>query len=663
MKKIFLGLGILVLISLSPSQISAEEQFINNFELTFMIYNNSDFIKFTNYIKSALIPLGIDVNIVVKDFWAFAATVKHVVNTEPWDIALIVWQDFSSMSPIHEHFHSGFGINSSTFRLGSPEWQEWQLQDTGVNQTEVDELIDDYQFAPDVQTSIERADEFSEIYMSKLLYQFPLLKIQSYWYARNGLDGFDPNLGLIPSLALGAHWEDNPEYRENDNSTLLMNLGEIRDGFAHGFRGVEGRLVIVDEDLSVHPDIAIQWEKSDWLVNNTVIKGGKHKFWLRDDAYWANTEGLVVDNKTGPFRITPGDFAFGLHIRNIQSRVACDGRDKYITEICSPQYAGIEINETENTLTLYNSRPSFIDIDTYARQLYPLPEFYLNKTLSYLFDPSLTGTADQLYQFGIPILYTSEFIEFFGDMQSTSGPYHFTSNALIQNSQGLYNLKLRDDYWYPNEWDSPNQDFIVHEPGPEDAKYNTYNASSNASFRKPTQFAIKNLIVPLATHPLFEEIDFGGKIFDLTIVNKFRGDPNFELIPYRSDISARNLAFNLQNEHLKKFNVRKAIASIIDKQALARTANFDYITQDSPFWPNDILYYNDNYKIEYSYSTARDLMRSEGYTAAEQNIFPIDQLTSPSINIIVDAPINLGFVMMALIITAFNKKRKSYVQK
>ncbi|MHA2251808.1 MAG: ABC transporter substrate-binding protein, partial [Candidatus Kariarchaeaceae archaeon] len=204
-----------------------------------------------------------------------------------------------------------------------------------------------------------------------------------------------------------------------------------------------------------------------------------------------------------------------------------------------------------------------------------------------------------------------------------SGPYY------LKEFRGGDYYELREDYWYPNEWDSPNQDFILHRQGIEEAKYNAFNATDNNPKQKPTEYYINHLNYTWDWSLYnMDSLDSGN--IDLIpswqlnpdeMSNLF-SNPNIATTNKLARNSGHYLMFNFKNnEDIRKLNVRKAIAHAINKQELVTALGNLAHPEDSIVWTNQIQFYKDDWAIDYDYAKARDFMWDMGYDAAETNEF------------------------------------------
>lgn len=98
------------------------------------------------------------------------------------------------------------------YQLNNPDWQEFMEADIGVSTAEVDALLEDIDFELDALTRREKLKEFTELFMTDLLYDLPLTTVtgrSAAWNGYNMPDGsvYDVDEGLIGSRALGAAWD------------------------------------------------------------------------------------------------------------------------------------------------------------------------------------------------------------------------------------------------------------------------------------------------------------------------------------------------------------------------------------------------------------------------------------------------------------------------
>ena len=186
MKNKSLAIGIVLVFILSINgqvqTVSGQSQFIEtNFELWYYTEAGSRTTEsYALYIKQALAPLGIDVKIVAKPFGQFVGDLLHYTTGHPFDLTHIRFVGGGPTPGFMWQYHStrtSFG--QSMYQLHYPELQEWFAEDSGVTIEEVDTLLEDIEFELNLNIRKELVTEFNELYMTKLLYDLPVIA-QSY---------------------------------------------------------------------------------------------------------------------------------------------------------------------------------------------------------------------------------------------------------------------------------------------------------------------------------------------------------------------------------------------------------------------------------------------------------------------------------------------------
>lgn len=326
----------------------------------------------------------------------------------------------------------------------------------------------------------------------------------------------------------------------------------------------------------------------------------------------------------------------------------------------------VEFNYTANTMTVYNPQPLATDIyDMNAWFLYP--EAYLNNTILHYeeTDGSYTeATVTELVAMGKNPKFTDELAGYYFDEWITTEPYNVIEQVW---DEGYVLLKLRDLYHFPSELDSPDQDFIIHEPGPETPYYFAYNVAVESPAQKPTTIPVDTIMLYFddLIHQRFLDgnmdiASFNPDNGNMDMLEKLKEDSNINIKPLYDLFSGQLLSFDLSNEHLAKYNVRKAIASAIDKDVLVQLQNGEVERWDNPVWLYYQDLYNPNIRIDYDYAVARDLMREEGYWAAEtpdfstKEVIILDLTTVPEDTILPLVPVFVGLGLVSW----FRKQKK-----
>jgi ABC-type transport system substrate-binding protein len=130
---------------------SGQQTVKTNFELLLMT-NAGNRIResYAFFVKQAVAPLGIDVEILAKPFGQFVGDLLHISTGQPFDLAIIGFSGGGPTPGFKWKFHSvetSFGIDM--YQLNNPAWKIQQQNDIGVSTDTVDKLVDDIEFELD----------------------------------------------------------------------------------------------------------------------------------------------------------------------------------------------------------------------------------------------------------------------------------------------------------------------------------------------------------------------------------------------------------------------------------------------------------------------------------------------------------------------------------
>jgi hypothetical protein len=581
-------------------------------------------------------------------------------------IGLFPANDYPAFNYLLEESGVGFQINNA-----------WELANTpsDITLNDFEKEVKDLQLTTNLQDYRIKLDSLAEIWMEELLYYIPLLSTDLSYFSSPNLSKSNYQNGLLRSIFTGLKWDTQPSVGDPTTLNIAREMFTMLNEMTTPDYST---LVMFDENLQPHPDLAIQWENNDWVKNEThTFKNGIHKFVIRDDAYWYQPFPSRYFNFTAQtHKISAKDFAFAFDLNKpfwvadppIFYPLSTDitQRENYAL------FHSYSLNETENSISYFTEYPSVMDLSLLSRAS-PIPEFYFNRTI--VFNDILNGTPAELMEIGAHPFFSDTFNEFWrlsplyqglswSGTGISSGPY-----AITNDRDPVF--KLRDDYWYPNEWDSPGGDFIVHEPGSEldKVKYNVFNDTENTQ-QKPTKyfFDILNYNTPWFGFNLSSIETREADIFpliasdDLNSYDDLLNSPSVDQQFIRQKNSGETLWFDFENnEDIRKYNVRRAIAYAINKPAVIESLGGYATSIDSPIFLGHQQFYKPDWRIEYDYREARDLMRNEGYEALEDPFVNPKGAQAPTTTIFVpndDLSISLFMSIFGLLVYRLISRRK-----
>ncbi|MCE7733858.1 MAG: hypothetical protein GPJ54_03200 [Candidatus Heimdallarchaeota archaeon] len=704
-----------------------------NFELSFFLPSGSRRDEsYGLYIKQALAPLGIEVKIFAKPWGQFVGDLLRGVSTgKTFDMATVGFSG-GGLTPDVAWLYSSEGYwGGNIMQLADPSFQAFQLQDTGLNQTkDIDPLIKaiDYELNPIAR--YELMEEFNDMYFTKLLWNMPLVAESHKFAMWKGFGGpineaWDTGEGVIRSSFLGAGWNDadTPSQRVSNSSTIKwatndqskFNLDpfQVQD-YAQGTQtdwSYVGGLLSFDKIFTPHPNVAWNWFSGDFgdtwddddNASTTEVPLTQYTYLLRDDVYWHETldfEGNVVAAE----RVDGLDYNLTLTMYDMSRQtnvLDVNGIDKWKV------LADWNISTTifpNDTISIWvpNSLRTLNDVFKFGN-LNPLPAHLLGGDLTYLNSsidyedynmsspliPGMSFNPWDTYQW-------NSFESFEGN--TAIGPYQMVDYEFNE----YHSFAARSDYWYPNEWDvasfhTPNAgdpELVALENNfgvdlgqwggsntfPQDPYYHAW-AEIAGNKEKPSNQNIEYIEYVVIDDHNKELIKFEAGDLDIfqstqlgaSTVASHNSNPDLVIKQSNPNESARLLIFNLLHDQLRKLNVRLAIAHVLDRDKLVNIHDGFGI----PWWSvanpskisNNIDWDTIQHPLEYDYAKARDLMRLEGYNAADTNDF-IPTADIPDINDIVDVSttledmqgfennlqfkdyfgIGIGFVLIAIIV-------------
>ena len=584
------------------------------------------------YLATVLPYLGINVELRFLPFSQFVGDLLFV-SPKPYGIGIVGFVGGSVIAPdFYDLYHSQGFFGDLLYQLASDEWQSWLPNDPGsggITQREVDNLIGNMTNSFDLLGERKQLTlQFQQMFMEQLLYDYPLLApigIFSIWH---GLENFDPEEGTFGSAYLGAYWgNETPSDRQNNASTIAVRLASITGNFdplqvadSETKQLLEGLfpqlLMFSKRDYSPHPFLAKQFNWTTWynapnpdpMVGGTIdIPYGRMDFWINDDWFWRYPNGTVF----GP--VTVDDVKFSFDLRTVPHTLI-NGKSAY-------QYIDhVETNATEGRVSVFVSLPRVDDIITFG-DMDIVPYGLLGGDLHFANGTTINALNDTIYN-----PFETEEWNAFENNPVQSGPYYIDFSDVNQYKLGEYIYKWANpDFTFPNEWDSPN--FDLRSPEAEDAYFFAWADDPNtAEHEKPTKMTINQFYYPIvwdfnAELSLFEagEVDLTSPTaFGANELQAQINDPRFDVHIVSTTATADLLIFNLLDPNLKKYNVRRAIAHMVDKESLNYIIMNLQDPQDSPvkpFFKNN--YYSDQWKIPFDYEAAKSFMRQEGYAVPD----------------------------------------------
>lgn len=663
-KVIPLILIILFIPMLIPSASATQEY---NFSITFELSADSarSFV-FANYLKEALKPLGIEVKIKYLPWMTFVGDLLRSTSAGTyWDLTEVGFSGGNSYPEYAWLYDSESFWGGITYQLGDPEFQAYQLADVGLNQTtDINTLIWDIELELNITKRYVLQDQFIEMYMTKLLYDIPTIIALSATSMPTGYGGPNNELwevkeGIIESRALGAKWDPlyTPALRSSNSSTIRLSIGDQMKFNLDPFQVLDraqgtqtdwsnqGELLGFDKELTPHPNTAWNFFSGDfgdtWDDDDNPLTPEigvtQYTFLLRDDVYWHETKdiyGIPVPAQ----RVDGLDYNLTLTLYDMSRQTNffdVNGIDAW--EVLADWEISTTVFQDDTiTLRVPNHLRSVGDLINFG-SLRPLPAHLLGGDLTYYNYTSTLNEVSPLVP-GMPFSPwdTNEWDSFESFEGNTAiGPYQMVGYEF----NVYHSFAARPDYWYPNEWDvneiysvnSADIDLIALESAygvdfslfggsnnfAQDAYYWTYDEITYHA--KPTSQNIDYIEYLVIDDPEAVRIKFlAGDIDVLTksaysVPNQIliENDPNFITKQMKTNAGPRLFIFNLLHEHLRKFNVRNAIAHALDMNVIIDFYHGNAVKANSPDFGHQRT--NEAWGIPYDLNIARSLMMLEGY--------------------------------------------------
>ncbi len=603
------------------------------------------------YIKEALKPLGINVELHPIPWGSFVGKLLHYNEYDDFDLATV---RFSGEKPVPDfmwQYHStqtSFG--QSLYQLHYPEFQDWQLEDVGVATADVDQLLEDIEFEQNLNIRKSLIDQFNELFMTKLLYDYPMYSSTaktSMWKGYGGENNelWNPDLGALESRMLGATWTSyTPSERISSSTHMRLSLdspasAEMFDpnqsfdsATSDLTRYIHDGLLYMDENYQTHPGIAWNWYFRDSGVtydhdNNVVtpeIDTIELVYLLRDDAMWTETTD-VSGNAVPTEAVDAQDFVLAMDMyKHPLSLIS--GKEYYDPVV--DYFASTSITNNDTFTIRINAEEFAVDSYYTYGAISPVPAHILGGELYYNFNTAKVSDFAS---------WNPQQAEEWTHWASPEGHSLVGAYDIVDLNIGeYYSYAARNDYYYPNEDDvdtfyDPVALFAIETDTGLDLSIfaphmNTIHPSplywAWDSPAKPSSQGIETfeyvviddinavlLVFDSGNVDLFESSGLGAQQ-----VKEHEENPNLVV---KTSLQARgpeSLFFNLLNPDLKKFNVRLAIAHALDKQLMTEISDGLAVPHDSVVWMNSGFYYDDSFGIDYDLDYAKSLMELEGYT-------------------------------------------------
>ncbi len=625
-----------------------------NFEVWLYVQAGSRNLEsYALYTKQALVPLGIEVKIFAKTNGQFVGDLLHTSTGHPFDI---IFSSFSDNSPVPS-FITQYHSDPSTFgdkiyQLNTPEFQEWQVNDTMITTKYVDALLEEIEFEMDLENRKDLITEFNDLFFTNLLYDIPIVSktpLTSMWKGFGGEynELWDPNEGVVRSRMLGANWtEFTSAERESDNNTISLRINTpVEENMFDPYQSFDEStgliteimhdgLLYFDKNYDAHPGIAWNWyfNKTDILYDHDnftdtpEIAIYEYVWFLGNQSYWSATTD-IIGNPIEREIVDGNDFVMALDmLRHPMTNTNSIGGLNAIVNY----FSNTTLNPNDTfTIRIRGDRLSPNDYYNFG-SIKPIPHHILGGDLL-INETSMAKVTDFVNwnpQLSEEWMHWSSYVG-----HSLVGPYEL----LEYDNEYSYIYEARADYYYPNEMDSnlyyENTEFLSLENkygwnftifGPhinnmtaEPHYWNWGNPKPSSQGIETIQYSIINdinaalLSFEAGNIDFFESSDLGAQI-----VENHQNNPKFVIKDHISETGPELLVFNLLHDDLKKFNVRLAIAHVLDKDEFVNIHDGFAKPHHSIVWPRDDWWYVPHY-IEYDYDKSRDLMRSEGYHALQ----------------------------------------------
>jgi len=481
-------------------------QIETNFDLLLMT-NAGNRIResYAFFIKQAVAPLGINVQILAKPFGQFVGDLLHLSTGQPFDLAIIGFSGGGPTPSFMWKFHStDTSFGQLMYQLNNPTWQAWQQQDTGVTTSQVDKLLESIDFELNPIVRQQRVTEFAKLYMDKLLYDLPLTTVTSrvaVWAGYGGANDslWNPDEGLWASSWLGAKWDTNPQDRidsKANSSTLQFRIADPGNpGNFDPYQSFDTsttaqttystmNLLTFDGSYKPHPGVAYQWFTQNVTYNifnngstpQVFVPSGKQTWILNTNMQFPATtdyQGNVIP----AHNVTANDIALAYQMfKNPNTNL--NGKELFNPVV---KWKVSTTVKTDDTFSIYLNQ-SLTTPDDYFTfgAMTPIPSYILGGTL-HVDDPNQSGLQPN------GTTYTVADSQGFNPQNSIEwqhwasqagntliGPMSLAKFDLKQNK--FFSFKARSDFTFPNEWDM--QDMYAANPTPYDTLLTNLKSNS-----------------------------------------------------------------------------------------------------------------------------------------------------------------------------------------
>ncbi len=640
--------------------VSGQDQFIEtNFDVWFYTQAGSRTTEsYALYIKQALAPLGINVKIVAKPWGQFVGDLLHYTTGHPFDMCQIRFSGGAPTPSFMALYHStqtSFGADM--YQLNDPDWQEWMAVDSGVTTEEVDALLESIQFELNLVTRKALVTEFNELFMTKLLYDIPVvatIALNAMWKGYGGADNdlWDPQEGIMGSRKLGATWTDaTAADRTSNNTHMRLDIGspsgaemfdphQSFDSETSLITGMmQNDLLDFDKDNLAHPGIAWNFYfnesfgdtyDTDNNATTPALETYTYSWFFGQDAMWAAT--------------TDAD-------GNPVAAHAVDAEDMVLTyDYMKHPLTVINGKENLDPVLDYYSESTVFTNDTFTIKVdaaQVTPDGYLSfgawfpPTPAHIVGGDLTwvnDTVTNVAKVSDNAAWNPQLSDEWVHWASPEGHSLAGAYDLVEMKLGeFYAYEARDDYWFPNEdmvseyydatafadleaeygWSfdvfAPHENAVTP-----DNYYWTFAGFDDTQGVETFEYVVIDDINAILLQFEAGNLDaFGSTALGAQTVQSHQSNPNYVVKEVTDPSRGPELiVFNLLNEHLKKIDVRDAIAHVIDKNELVKIHDGfgkPHHSVVKPFATGWIV----PHEILYDYNRSRDLMRSQGYKALE----------------------------------------------
>jgi hypothetical protein len=643
-------MGVFVLSALGNSAMysnTTAQAIVTNFDLVVETnVGNRRRESFALYLRQALTPLGIDVEVLGKPFNQFVGDLLRF-TANVWDISIVGFVGGSPYAPDFTDLYACGGFfGTLTYALCDPFWQEnfetrQAARESPLAQTQddVDALVIAIQRNLDMESRYEQTLLFQQMFMEELLYDYPLLAATGIIGVWDGFVGYDPDEGFLTSSFRGAHWDYDAfptlEDRDNGEKDLAFSIGSL-DSVFNPLLGASNpqtqaeanlfpQLTMSDKGFRIHPNVAVQVERLDWegaptlnsacvateLVvrecspvtggeSNNTIELGRYKLLMPtpdntasggilegvDVRYWIDP---VTQETTQPIR--PSDFALTWSLYMSNDHVQINGMSFF------DAVWKVDANDSSGELNIYIYIPTLDDVSILGF-VQAIPHYLLGGELTIpsssdktyatpLWAPAdTTGLVDPTTLSLNAIFQTEEFIQF-GLNPIQGGQYYvdFSNNSMYAPGEVLIK-KANPHYWFPNELrDSPGGNFNLN-----DESYGGYFFNWDGFDPENPKFTVETIIMPIIEDLSADLILFRSGTIDANAPSMFGGaeiqaqtnDPRFRVHTFLTSATADLLMFNLLNPNLVNYDIRRAIAHAVNKAELQVIVDGLQEPQDSP---------------------------------------------------------------------------------